>query len=127
MYVYAFNFFEYVLQVDHSPQGDKQYVVTSVDNLGEVERWRPSAMSLSLNLSSLTSSTLSSLSTGRSPSIASIETPGCEEDTGRGYICCMLCLCLHIALMLLEEAAFPLRGGCRITLCYCVLLSSFLL
>ncbi|XP_050733709.1 rab GTPase-activating protein 1-like isoform X2 [Eriocheir sinensis] len=68
-------------QVDHSPQGDKQYVVTSVDNLGEVERWRPSAMSLSLNLSSLTSSTLSSLSTGRSPSIASIETPGCEEDT----------------------------------------------
>ncbi|KAG0721039.1 Rab GTPase-activating protein 1 [Chionoecetes opilio] len=68
-------------QVDHSPQGDKQYVVTSVDNLGEVERWRPSTMSLSLNLSSLTSSTLSSLSAGRSPSIASIETPGCEEDT----------------------------------------------
>lgn len=76
-----------VLQVDHSPQGDKQYVVTSVDNLGEVERWRPSAMSLSLNLSSLTSSTLSSLSTGRSPSIASIETPGCEEDTGKGCTC----------------------------------------
>ncbi|MPC09838.1 Rab GTPase-activating protein 1 [Portunus trituberculatus] len=68
-------------QVDHSPQGDKQYVVTAVDNLGEVERWRPSTMSLSLNLSSLTSSTLSSLSAGRSPSIASIETPGCEEDT----------------------------------------------
>ncbi|XP_071518028.1 rab GTPase-activating protein 1-like isoform X2 [Panulirus ornatus] len=68
-------------QVDHSPQGDQQYIVTSVDNLGEVERWRPSTMSLSLNLSSLTSSTLSSLSTGRSPSIASIETPGCDEDT----------------------------------------------
>ncbi|XP_053631032.1 rab GTPase-activating protein 1 isoform X3 [Cherax quadricarinatus] len=68
-------------QVAHSPQGDQQYVVTSVDNLGEVERWRPSTMSLSLNLSSLTSSTLSSLSTGRSPSIASIETPGCDEDT----------------------------------------------
>ncbi|XP_042229532.1 rab GTPase-activating protein 1-like isoform X2 [Homarus americanus] len=68
-------------QVEHSPQGDQQYVVTSVDNLGEVERWRPSTMSLSLNLSSLTTSTLSSLSTGRSPSIASIETPGCDEDT----------------------------------------------
>ncbi|KAK4318251.1 hypothetical protein Pmani_010736 [Petrolisthes manimaculis] len=68
-------------QADQSPQGEQQYVVTSVDNLGEVERWRPSAMSLSLNLSSLTSSTLSSLSAGRSPSIASIETPGGEEDT----------------------------------------------
>nr|XP_045587198.1 rab GTPase-activating protein 1-like isoform X2 [Procambarus clarkii] len=68
-------------QVEHSPQGDQQYIVTNVDNLGEVERWRPSTMSLSLNLSSLTSSTLSSLSTGRSPSIASIETPGCDEDT----------------------------------------------
>ncbi|XP_042874491.1 rab GTPase-activating protein 1-like isoform X2 [Penaeus japonicus] len=68
-------------QVEHSPQGDQQYVVTSVDNMGEVERWRPSTMSLSLNLSSLTSSTLSSLSTGRSPSIASIETPGCEDDS----------------------------------------------
>ncbi|KAK7066764.1 Rab GTPase-activating protein 1 [Halocaridina rubra] len=67
--------------VEHSPQGDKQFVVLSVDNLGEVERWRPSAMSLSLNLSSLTSSTLSSLSTGRSPSIASIETPGGDEDS----------------------------------------------
>ncbi|XP_066962348.1 rab GTPase-activating protein 1-like isoform X3 [Macrobrachium rosenbergii] len=63
-------------------QGDKQYIVLSVDNLGEVERWRPSTMSLSLNLSSLTSSTLSSLSTGRSPSIASIETPGCDDDSG---------------------------------------------
>ncbi|XP_068203529.1 rab GTPase-activating protein 1-like isoform X4 [Palaemon carinicauda] len=68
-------------QVEHSPQGDKQYIVLSVDNLGEVERWRPSTMSLSLNLSSLTSSTLSSLSTGRSPSIASIETPGCDDES----------------------------------------------
>ncbi|CAL4092407.1 unnamed protein product, partial [Meganyctiphanes norvegica] len=68
-------------QVERSPEGEAQYVVTSVDNLGEVERMRPTTMGLSLNLSSLTSSTLSSLSTGRSPSIASIDTPGADEDT----------------------------------------------
>lgn len=68
-------------QVERSPSGENQYVVTSVDNLGEVERMRPSSMGLSLNLSSLTSSTLSSISSGRSPSIASIDTPGQDEDT----------------------------------------------
>ena len=64
-----------------SPQGEAQFVVVSVDNLGEVERQRPSPMSLSLNLTSLTSSTLSSLS-GRSPSTASVETPMADEDSG---------------------------------------------
>ncbi|XP_076042421.1 rab GTPase-activating protein 1-like isoform X3 [Oratosquilla oratoria] len=62
-------------------QGDHHFEVMSVDNLGEADRSKPSSMSLSLNLSSLTSSTLSSFSSGRSPSIASIDTPGAEEDT----------------------------------------------
>ena len=66
--------------METSPQGDPQFEVVSVDNLGEVERLRPSTLSLSLNLSSLTSSTLSSL---RSPSLTSIDTPGPEDDSGK--------------------------------------------
>ena len=73
------NFSLKLKRIQDSDQGEPQYEVTAMNNRGEVERYKPSA--LSLNLSSLTSSTLSTLSTGRSPSIASIETPAGDEES----------------------------------------------
>ena len=62
---------------------ETQFEVISVENEGEVDRWRtfaPNGLTLPLTLSSLT---LSSLSGVRSPSVSSIDTPGADEDTGQ--------------------------------------------